>query len=458
MRLRIFVGLLWVSLGVALVLGQSQAQSSFIAYAELESSINPITKDFLLRVITEAHRDGASLLVIRLDTPGGLLESTKDMVTAILNSPIPIVIWVGPAGARAASAGAFITMAADIAAMAEGTNIGSSTPISLGPAPGEGESQDDPARKKILEFVASEARKIAEKRGRSKEWAEKFVLEGKSLTAQEALQNNIINLIANSREELLKQLDGYELQRDGQTVRLQTAGMPLKIYERTFKEQVMNYLADPNVVYLLLTIGIYALIAEFFTPGFGVGIGGAICLLLALLGLQVLPFNIAGLAFILLGAALMVIDLFTPTHLALTVGGVISLLIGSFMLFNFESFEAPALGLARQYLCDRGDDHGAICLYDHEGALDPAQAGGHGQGRDDWGRRHGTGRAQPHGDGLRHGGVLEGHSSRWADQGRRGRARRAHREREAHRAESLILRRVSCRRPWGSWGHLSSSP
>jgi membrane-bound serine protease (ClpP class) len=346
MRLRIFVGLLWVSLGVALVLGQSQAQSSFIAYAELESSINPITKDFLLRVITEAHRDGASLLVIRLDTPGGLLESTKDMVTAILNSPIPIVIWVGPAGARAASAGAFITMAADIAAMAEGTNIGSSTPISLGPAPGEGESQDNSARKKILEFVASEARKIAEKRGRSKEWAEKFVLEGKSLTAQEALQNNIINLIAKSREELLKQLDGYELQRDGQTVRLQTAGMPLKIYERTFKEQVMNYLADPNVVYLLLTIGIYALIAEFFTPGFGVGIGGAICLLLALLGLQVLPFNVAGLAFILLGAALMVIDLFTPTHLALTVGGVISLLIGSFMLFNFESFEAPALGLS----------------------------------------------------------------------------------------------------------------
>jgi membrane-bound serine protease (ClpP class) len=274
MRLRIFVGLLWVSFGVALVLGQSQAQSSFIAYAELESSINPITKDFLLRVITEAHRDGASLLVIRLDTPGGLLESTKDMVTAILNSPIPIVIWVGPAGARAASAGAFITMAADIAAMAEGTNIGSSTPISLGPAPGEGESQDNSARKKILEFVASEARKIAEKRGRSKEWAEKFVLEGKSLTAQEALQNNIINLIANSREELLKQLDGYELQRDGQTVRLQTAGMPLKTYERTFKEQVMNYLADPNVVYLLLTIGIYALIAEFFTPGFGVGVGG----------------------------------------------------------------------------------------------------------------------------------------------------------------------------------------
>jgi membrane-bound serine protease (ClpP class) len=346
MRLRIFVGLLWVSLGVALVLGQSQAQSSFIAYAELESSINPITKDFLLRVITEAHRDGASLLVIRLDTPGGLLESTKDMVTAILNSPIPIVIWVGPAGARAASAGAFITMAADIAAMAEGTNIGSSTPISLGPAPSEGESQDNSARKKILEFVASEARKIAEKRGRSKEWAEKFVLEGKSLTAKEALQNNIINLIANSREELLKQLDGYELQRDGQTVRLQTAGMPLKTYERTFKEQVMNYLADPNVVYLLLTIGIYALIAEFFTPGFGVGIGGAICLLLALLGLQVLPFNVAGLAFILLGAALMVIDLFAPTHLALTIGGVISLLIGSFMLFNFESFEAPALGLS----------------------------------------------------------------------------------------------------------------
>ncbi len=335
-----------LGLGVALALGQSQAQTPLIAYAELDSSINPITKDFLLRVISEAHRDNAALLLIRLDTPGGLLESTKDMVTAILNAPIPIVIWVGPAGARAASAGAFITMAADIAAMAEGTNIGSSTPISLAPSEGEQPDKDDPARKKILEFVASESRKIAEKRGRSKEWAEKFVLEGKSLTAHEALENNIINLIANTREALLARLDGYELQRDGQTIRLQTSGGALKVYERNIKEQVMNYLADPNVVYLLLTIGIYALIAEFFTPGFGVGIGGAICLLLALLGLQVLPLNVAGLAFILLGAALMVIDIFTPTHLALTVGGVISLLIGSFMLFDIKSFEAPALSIS----------------------------------------------------------------------------------------------------------------
>lgn len=341
---QISLGIGLLGLGVALTMGQPQAPTSLIAYTELDSSINPITKDFLLRVITEAQRDSASFLLVRLDTPGGLLESTKDMVTAILNSPIPIVIWVGPGGARAASAGAFITMAADIAAMAEGTNIGSSTPVSL--APSEGEQPDDHARKKILEFVASEARKIAEKRGRSKEWAEKFVLEGKSLTAREALENNIINLIANSREDLLKQLDGYELQRDGQTIRLQTSGVPLRVYERTLKEQVMNYLADPNVVYLLLTIGIYALIAEFFTPGFGVGIGGAICLLLALLGLQVLPFNVAGLAFILLGAALMVIDIFTPTHLALTIGGVISLLIGSFMLFNIESFEAPALSIS----------------------------------------------------------------------------------------------------------------
>ncbi len=346
MRHRWTLGFFSLGLGMALALGQPQAPAPLIAYAELNSSINPITKDFLLRVINEAHRDNASLLVIRLDTPGGLLESTKDMVTAILNSPIPIVIWVGPGGARAASAGAFITMAADIAAMAEGTNIGSSTPISLGPSEGEQPDKDDPARKKIMEFVASEARKIAEKRGRSKEWAEKFVLEGKSLTAHEALENNIINLIANTREDLLTRLDGYELQRDGQTIRLQTSGVPIKVYERTLKEQVMNYLADPNVVYLLLTIGIYALIAEFFTPGFGVGIGGAICLLLALLGLQVLPFNVAGLAFILLGAALMIIDLFTPTHLALTVGGVISLLIGSFMLFDIKSFEAPALSIS----------------------------------------------------------------------------------------------------------------
>ncbi|MDW8111184.1 MAG: nodulation protein NfeD [Candidatus Bipolaricaulota bacterium] len=345
MRYRWGVAILSLGLGAALVLGQSQAPAPLVAYAELASSINPITKDFLLRVITEAHRDNAALLIVRLDTPGGLLESTKDMVSAILNSPIPIVIWVGPGGARAASAGAFITMAADIAVMAEGTNIGSSTPVSLAPSEGQPPNEDDPARKKIMEFVASEARKIAEKRGRSKEWAEKFVFEGKSLTAREALENNIINLIANTREELLKNLDGYELQRDGQIVRLQTSGASLKIYERNLKEQLMGYLADPNVVYLLLTIGIYALIAEFFTPGFGVGIAGAICLLLALLGLQVLPFNVVGLALIGLGVVLMVIDLFAPTHMALTIGGIVSLLIGSFMLFDVEGFAAPALNI-----------------------------------------------------------------------------------------------------------------
>ncbi|MCS7274150.1 MAG: nodulation protein NfeD [Candidatus Bipolaricaulota bacterium] len=345
MRYRWGVAILSLGLGAALVLGQSQAPAPLVAYAELASSINPITKDFLLRVITEAHRDNAALLIVRLDTPGGLLESTKDMVSAILNSPIPIVVWVGPGGARAASAGAFITMAADIAAMAEGTNIGSSTPVSLAPSEGQPPNEDDPARKKIMEFVASEARKIAEKRGRSKEWAEKFVFEGKSLTAREALENNIINLIANTREELLKNLDGYELQRDGQIVRLQTSGASLKIYERNLKEQLMGYLADPNVVYLLLTIGIYALIAEFFTPGFGVGIAGAICLLLALLGLQVLPFNVVGLALIGLGVVLMVIDLFAPTHMALTIGGIVSLLIGSFMLFDVEGFAAPALNI-----------------------------------------------------------------------------------------------------------------
>ncbi len=324
-------------------MSQPQAQTTLIGYAEIATTINPISKDFLLRVIEQTQRDGAALLIIRLDTPGGLLESTKDMVEAILNSPIPIVIWVGPAGARAASAGAFITMAADVAVMAEGTNIGSSTPVSLAPSEGQQPDKDDPARKKILEFVASEARKIAEKRGRSKEWAEKFVFEGKALTAQEALQHDVIDLIVNDRERLLARLDGYELQREGQTLKLQTAGIALRTYERNLKEQLMGYLADPNVVYLLLTIGIYALIAEFFTPGFGVGIGGAICLLLALLGLQVLPFNLVGLAFIGLGVALMVIDLFATTHMALTIGGVIALLLGSFMLFDVEGFAAPAL-------------------------------------------------------------------------------------------------------------------
>ncbi len=343
---RICIGLFSLSLGVALAMGQPQAQAPLIGYAEIDGTINPITKDFLLRVIEEARRDNAALLILRLDTPGGLLESTKDMVQAIFQSPVPVVIWVGPVGARAASAGAFITMAADVAVMASGTHIGASTPISLGGESPEGESQEDPARKKILNDAAAMARSIAEKKNRSVEWAEKFVLEGASITAQEALRNDVIDLIADDLEKVIASLDGYTLTRDGQQIVLHTTGAPRRTYDPTLKEQVMNYLADPNIVYLLLTIGIYALIAEFFTPGFGVGIGGAICLLLALLGLQVLPFNLVGLAFIVLGAALMVIDIFTPTHLALTVGGMISLLIGSFMLFNFEGFEAPALSIA----------------------------------------------------------------------------------------------------------------
>jgi membrane-bound serine protease (ClpP class) len=344
---RIYLGFFALSLGVALAMGQPQAQAPLIAYAEIDGTINPISKDFLLRVIDQATRDNAALLIVRLDTPGGLLESTKDMVQAIFQSPVPVVVWVGPVGARAASAGAFITMAADVAVMASGTHIGASTPVSLGGESPESENKEDPARKKILNDAAAMARSIAEKRNRSVEWAEKFVLEGASITAQEALNNKVIDLIADDLEKVIASLDGYTLTRDGQHIVVHTAGATRRTYEPTLKEQVMNYLADPNIVYLLLTIGIYALIAEFFTPGFGVGIGGAICLLLALLGLQVLPFNLVGLAFIILGAALMVIDIFMPTHLALTVGGVISLLIGSFMLFNFEGFfEAPALSIS----------------------------------------------------------------------------------------------------------------
>lgn len=338
----LFIGVFSLSLGVAV--GQPQAQVPLIGYAEIDGTINPISKDFLIRVIDQATRDNASLLIVRLDTPGGLLESTKDIVEAIFQSPIPVVIWVGPVGARAASAGAFITMAADVAVMASVTHIGASTPVSLG---GEApESKEDPARKKILNDAAAMARSIAEKRHRSVEWAEKFVLEGASLTAQEALNNKVIDSIADDLEGVIASLNNYEVTRGEQKIQLQTSGAAVKRYELSLKEQLMGYLADPNIVYILLMVGIYALIAEFFTPGFGVGIGGAICLLLALFGLQVMPLNLTGLALIALGVALMIIDLFATTHLALTVGGVVSILLGSFMLFNPDDLLAPAFQIS----------------------------------------------------------------------------------------------------------------
>jgi len=313
-----------------------------IIYAQLEASINPVTKDYVLRVLEHAERERASLVILRLDTPGGLVTSTKDIVDAILNARVPVVVYVGPAGAWAASAGTFITMAAHVAAMAKGATIGAAHPVGLG---GESGDKEDAAQQKTVNFLAEWAREIAKKRGRDPDWAEKAVRSSQALGWEEALKLKIIDLAVEDLQDLLEQLDGYAL-RDGR--RLVTEGVPLVEVPMSWRERLLNYLADPNIVYILLLIGIYALIFEFWTAGIGIGlIVGGISLLLAFLGLQLLPVSWVGFALILFGAFLMVLDVFyTPTNGILTTGGVISLLVGSFTLFDFQGIERGVLGLA----------------------------------------------------------------------------------------------------------------
>jgi len=315
------------------------AASEPIVRLALSDSINPITRDYLLRGIEEAVKIEAELIVIELDTPGGLESSMRDIVSAELSSPIPIVVFVFPKGGRAASAGTFITLAADVAAMAPGTNIGAAHPVGLiGTSQG---GEDSTESEKAANDAAAFARSIAEKRGRNVEWAEKSVLQSDAISAEEALQNGAIDLIAEDLDDLLAKLDGYALP-DGRTIA--TEDLPVMTISPNLRERLLGLLADPNLVYILFILGLYGLIYEFFHPGIGFGLAaGGVFLLLALFGLQILPVNVVGVVLVLFGIGLIVLDAFTPTNGILTGGGVVSLLAGSFTLFDIPD---RAVGLS----------------------------------------------------------------------------------------------------------------
>lgn len=304
----------------------------------LDGTVNPATSAYILRGLREAQRRGAAVVILELDTPGGLDTAMKEIVEAIMNSTVPVVVWVGPAGARAASAGTFILLSGHVAAMAHGTSTGAAHPVAVG---GELPDEKDPAVQKIVNDAASRIRAIAEARGRNADWAERAVRESATITATEALELGVIDLLADSVQELLAKLDGFKL-RDGQTLTL--ANVTLRETHMTFKEQFFAYLADPNLVYILLMLGIYGLIYEFLTPGIGLGfVVGSISLLLAIFGLQILPISFVGVGLVLLGFALIVLDVFVGSHGLLTIGGVTSLVLGSFSLFEVES---PAVRLS----------------------------------------------------------------------------------------------------------------
>jgi len=315
----------------AVVLFSAAAEAGGILRLSLDGSINPASRDVVVRAIAKAEEQAAELLLIELNTPGGLEESMRDIVAAELSSAVPIAVFVSPSGARAASAGVFLTLAADVAAMAPGTNIGAAHPVNLigGGAP---EGEQDTSIDKAANDAAAFARSIAERRGRNVEWAESAVLQSSALSAVEALEQGVIDLIAADTDDLLERLDGYALP-DGRVLR--TRGVEIGEVRPTIRERLLGLLADPNLVYVLFILGLYGLIYEFFHPGIGFGLAaGGVCLLLALYGLQVLPVNIAGIALILFGMGLIVLDAFTPTNGILTVGGVVGLLAGSLTLFD----------------------------------------------------------------------------------------------------------------------------
>ena len=321
------IGLIIVLLLVAFTLGLSARE---VVHIPLSGSINPVSRDYVRRAFASATPDETEFLLIELDTPGGLEGSMRDIVALELASGIPVVVYVSPSGARATSAGVFLTLAADVAAMAPGTNIGAAHPVGLlgGDEGGEASTSLDKAASDAAAF----ARSIAEQRGRNEDWAHAAVMESSSLSASEALEQNVIDLIATDREDLLTQLDGYPL-TDGRI--LHTGDLVLRTVRITLRERLLGLLADPNLVYVLFILGLYGLIYEFFHPGIGFGLAvGGVCLLLALFGLQILPVSIAGIALVVLGVGLIVLDEFTPTNGILTAGGIVSLAVGSLTLFD----------------------------------------------------------------------------------------------------------------------------
>jgi membrane-bound serine protease (ClpP class) len=365
--------LLGAAIGLILAMpAPAPAQQAPVAVLDIEGPIGPATADYFERSLEKAQSEGANAVILRMDTPGGLADSMRVIIREILASQIPIVTYVAPSGARAASAGTYILYASHVAAMAPATNLGAATPVQIGgggfpggsdPAPddqeGEGseesengdEGEAEPApqagmHEKIVNDSAAYIRSLAQMRDRNAEWAEKAVREAASLSAQEALEKNVIEIVAPSLDDLLAKLDGRVIEIGGREVTLDVADATVVRYEPDWRTELLSILTNPNVAYILMLVGIYGIIFEFYSPGLVFpGVVGAISLLLALYAFQVLPVNYAGLALIALGIAMMAGELAMPSFGALGIGGVIAFVVGSIMLMDTD---APGFGISWQ--------------------------------------------------------------------------------------------------------------
>ena len=303
-----------------------------IVSIHIDATINPAITAFIHSAIEKAEKQKAQCLIIHLNTPGGLLKSTRNIVGDFINSRVPVVVYVSPPGAQAGSAGVFITMAAHVAAMTQGTNIGAAHPVGM-----QG-GMDTTMTEKVTNDAVAFIRTIAEKRNRNAEWAENAVRNSVSVTATVALQQKIIDFIANDDEELLQQLDGMTVQLNSGSVTLHTKSVKVSEFEMSFIEKLLNILSDPNLAYILLMLGFYGLMFELYSPGAILpGIVGVICLVLAFYSLNTLPINYAGLALILFALLLFILEIKVASHGVLAIGGVISLLLGSMMLIRRDA-------------------------------------------------------------------------------------------------------------------------
>jgi len=322
------------------VLARAQAPNSpHVLVMTVDGIINSVKVRFISRAMIQAQEEGATLLVIKLDTPGGLLSSTREIVELLLESPVPVAVFVSPKGARAGSAGTFITAAGNFAVMAPGTNIGAAAPISA-----TGEDLDDTLATKAENDAAALIRSIAQTRGRNQEKLEETVQTAASYSAQEALADNVVDFIADDLDDLLAQIDGLTAETSLGTVVLETDGLATRTFEKNILEHFLEFISDPNVSFILLTVGGLGIVVEMFNPGLiAPGVVGVICLLLAFLALGNLPVNWAGVVFIVLASVLIALEVAVAGFGILGVGAIVSIVVGGLLLFTQFGDVSPTM-------------------------------------------------------------------------------------------------------------------
>jgi len=307
------------------------AQTKIIHKITVDGVINPVATEYILESIENAEKAGAELLIIEMDTPGGLMVSMHDIVKGILGADVPVAVYVSPSGSRAGSAGVFITIAAHIAAMAPGTNIGSAHPVNMG----GGQDTSQVMEEKIVNDAVAHIRSVAEKRGRNADWAESAIRESANITEIEALKLNVVEYVVPTVDSLLAAIHGKEVEvLSGHRV-LNTENARIESYEMNWRQKVLDMLSDPNILYILFLIGMTGISLELYNPGSILpGVVGGICIILALYSVQTIPVNIAGLLLIIFSVILFLLEIKIPSYGLLTIGGIISLVLGSIMLID----------------------------------------------------------------------------------------------------------------------------